>query len=785
MFGQSSSTEEHPDSLLMLPLLFFILLFTPSASAQTIQTERAPDRWQQTRPGFLDGMVEDSRYRTLPEARETQLATDSNFTVLGRWAWGPCQAIDVQGSYAYIGNGPTFQVLDISTPQTPTIVGKYLVDELIYDIKIRDTLAFLATESYLVIVNIGKPQQPTRVGRIFFSSGPTRVAPVDSFAYVATFFGTLRVVDVSNPAAPYFRGSINVGGERPWCLAARGRTVYVGNNQWPGLLIVDARNPDAPTGTYFNINGQGVSAVVRDTLLFVGGGATIEYGQFQIYSISNPLVPSLIGQTNVATLLSNAIAVGGQSAFYLTNDSGVVAIDITNLQQPQVRGLFRRPLRGIGFTALAVSGTDVFVADYDGMRTINIENLDSLRLTSFFPTGGTAEKVFLRDSLAFVASGYSGLWILNVSNPLQPRPVGNILTGGGYASDVVVADSFAYLVNWVNFNPNDTARGLWIVDIATPAQPRIVSHYVGIVRYPNILAPNRLALQGNLLLMAQPDNPTNDATLEIIDVNDPSRPMRLSVYRGQYSLADIAIRDSIAYLARSDSGLKIVDLHNPASPVLLSSLFSSFARGVVTRDNFTYVDRVDTLFVIDITNPSLPQLVGRGRGVTGSSVGRDMAISQNYVYSVESRLASFDVSNATAPVLSGIFQKRFGRGGVDAHGSQVIVSDGAYGVWNLRNDLITSVDNVVRMPTHLALFQNFPNPFNPLTTIEFSTAKTENAMLAVYNVLGERIALLLNTHVHPGKHRIQFDGSRLPTGLYFYRLTTSQETITRKMLILK
>jgi len=45
--------------------------------------------------------------------------TDTVLTVLGRWAWGPCNAVDAEGNYAYIGNGPTFQVIDISEPSTP------------------------------------------------------------------------------------------------------------------------------------------------------------------------------------------------------------------------------------------------------------------------------------------------------------------------------------------------------------------------------------------------------------------------------------------------------------------------------------------------------------------------------------------------------------------------------------------------------------------------------------------------------------------------------------------
>src|SRR5437867_6571716 len=95
------------------------------------------------------------------QSLSTGVETDSNFTVLGRWAWGPCQAVDVRGNYAYIGNGLTFHVLNVSDPQTPTIVGEYVADWIIYDIRLRDTLAFVATEATLLILNIANPQLPT------------------------------------------------------------------------------------------------------------------------------------------------------------------------------------------------------------------------------------------------------------------------------------------------------------------------------------------------------------------------------------------------------------------------------------------------------------------------------------------------------------------------------------------------------------------------------------------------------------------------------------------------
>lgn len=717
-------------------------------------------------------------------AMQEDLATDSNFTVLGRWAWGSCQAVDVQGGYAYIGNGPTFHVLDVSDPQTPFIVGEYVADEIIYDIKLRESLAYVATEATLLILNVADPQQPLRVSELFISSGPIRVAPVDSLVFVATYLGSLRIVDVSNPATPFFRGSIGAGGERPWCLAAKGRFAYVGNLDFPDLAIVNATNPDAPTRTFLNVGGHGLSAWIRDTLLFLGKAPS---PALRIYSITNPATPVLLGQTSLPPALINAVSAGENAAYVSTTDSGMVTVDISDLQQPQIRGRYRRPLYAPGnFTALVPTGTTVYAAYYNGLRVLNVSDIDRPDERAFFPTGGIAEKVFLRDSLAYVASGYAGLWILDVSDPTQPRPVSNILTGGGYATDVVVADSFAYLVNWVYYPPEDTTRGLWVMNVADAHQPSVLSHYAGIVRATQVLTRCRLAVDSNLVLMTQPSNSAYDSTLEVIDVSIPSSPQRKSIIRSQYRIHDIDAHAGSAFVARSDSGVRIFDIRIPESPILLSTALST-ARGVLVSDTILYADRTDTLFAINISNPSQPAIAGGGPGYPFSASPRDLAVSERSVYSSESRLVGFDIANPSNPMMIAMFHKRFSRGGVDAKEQKVILCDGPFGITLLQNDFLVSVRLEPQIGTSRppVLHQSFPNPSNPIAAITYWLPEAMRVDLSVYDILGRVVSNLVDDYQEQGLHVVLWDGKEFASGVYFCRLLSGNTAQNRKLILIR
>jgi len=89
------------------------------------------------------------------------------------------------------------------------------------------------------------------------------------------------------------------------------------------------------------------------------------------------------------------------------------------------------------------------------------------------------------------------------------------------------------------------------------------------------------------------------------------------------------------------------------------------------------------------------------------------------------------------------------------------------------------------VPEALTLNQNYPNPFNPSTTIRFELAAREQVRLAIYDVAGRRVAEILNQTLPAGVHQVEFDGTGLASGVYFYRISTSTVSSTRSMMLIK
>ena len=89
------------------------------------------------------------------------------------------------------------------------------------------------------------------------------------------------------------------------------------------------------------------------------------------------------------------------------------------------------------------------------------------------------------------------------------------------------------------------------------------------------------------------------------------------------------------------------------------------------------------------------------------------------------------------------------------------------------------------LPPSIALSHNYPDPFNPSTTIEYSLDQVQLVRLAVYDVMGRQVGILVSGEQAAGTHRVVFDASHLTSGLYLYRLDTAAGRLTRKMTLLR
>ncbi len=96
-----------------------------------------------------------------------------------------------------------------------------------------------------------------------------------------------------------------------------------------------------------------------------------------------------------------------------------------------------------------------------------------------------------------------------------------------------------------------------------------------------------------------------------------------------------------------------------------------------------------------------------------------------------------------------------------------------------------SIDSDDQLVSEFALKQNYPNPFNPVTNIEFSIPAASHVEISVYNMLGQRMATVVNQNMSAGVHTAQFNAASLSSGVYIYRLQAGDFVQTRRMMLVK
>jgi hypothetical protein len=117
---------------------------------------------------------------------------------------------------------------------------------------------------------------------------------------------------------------------------------------------------------------------------------------------------------------------------------------------------------------------------------------------------------------------------------------------------------------------------------------------------------------------------------------------------------------------------------------------------------------------------------------------------------------------------------------------------GGFGPWSVTWRFTTMPIGIVPIssiiPDRFELYYNFPNPFNPVTNINFdipSAGELTNVQLAVYDITGREIILLVDDNLQPGKYSVSWNADNFSSGVYFYRISAGSYTAIRKMVLVK
>jgi hypothetical protein len=404
--------------------------------------------------------------------------------------------------------------------------------------------------------------------------------------------------------------------------------------------------------------------------------------------------------------------------------------------------------------------------------SLNVERLGSIQMSAY--------QVAVSGNYAYVAAGDSGLRVVNVSDPTQPREVGHCDLRYP-ALDVQIGSEWVFV--WIESLPQN---GLSVIDFSDPADPREVGYYTLPAFGFRARTNARFAVNGNLAVVCDTSN--NHGTAHFIDFADPANPTVVGIFDGGWGWAvamngnlfcygrmgwlgivdisdaansfeaghiggdmdvtSIALRDSIMIAALEGGGAIVFDVSEPASPLSVGGLFpgDGFAN-LDTRITFNSNIALTTLgglTVADISDPRNPYDIGyyhASRPNIGFALG-----DNGLIYAVDSTslgIYRFTPPNAVRPAVTPVLPKEF------------------------------------------SLASPYPNPFNSTVRLSFALPGAGYARLTLDDLSGREVARLADGQFGAGEHSFSYSAGGLPSGVYLIHGQFGGSTRMERVILLK
>ncbi len=701
----------------------------------------------------------------------------------GAWPYGISHAVEIDPdrSLIFLGSGGVVLTLDAADPTQPSLVSedihtKGVVADLFYDT--GDSLLYAACGvGGLEIWDVGDPSSPVRLSslEVLYFDVETPVGNVDvygDYAVVECNFGYVHTIDVSDPANPFqvaFNGQM--GNPAADIYVDATGTVHATGAQFYVRLIL---NPD---GT---LSSAGLKDFSPYGASDVWGNDEVAYVDFSgsLY-ILDLLLPGFPAWSITDMGGIDDFAVHDNHVF-VVNDDGLQIWDASVYNNP----VFVASLPGVPAhpERIVVGDGYAYVTNrQDGLSIIDISTLSAPVEIGTYDVLSIAWETELAGRHAYVAHSDDGLLVLDLMNLERPVLVGQVDTEAE-ARDVKLSGDYAYVA--ASFD------GLRICDISAPEAPFEAAVYDSFRTW-------RVEVQDDVAYAVEAI-PNQPYVIHALDISDPLAPFELDTITMPEIIWELAASGDYLYVATFASGMRVVDISDPTNLTHVNTIFLPDVFDLDIDDERLYVVASDPydggVYVYDLANPLNPTLLGayRETGFAPYHISGD----GSYAYVLDSdEVHLLDVSDPSSmQILDSYMVPGILPAEVNARSSYAFISAGDAGVQIVWNTLAPSgVDDDLGAGARrgqIALSPSVPNPIDNATTIHFWLAEPTRVELAVYDAGGSLVKRLAAGRLASGHHSIRWEGEDefdkpVSSGVYFYRLEASDQSQSRKMLLIQ
>lgn len=597
-----------------------------------------------------------------------------NFEVIDRWPYGPGFSVLLDSNTLYYTNGAVLQIGEVDTQGKVFWLSELVFPGLAYTMAREGNRLYVAVDDQgVAIVDVSSADNSTQLN--FFPAGGRvfGLAVRGDTLYVALGSGGLGVYDCRNLYNPEPLGKL--AGYSIRSLELIDGFLYATDPDY-GLRVIDVSEPIAPSiVSGINLTGQHYGLAL-DSLTHQAWVCSF-YGGVHVVDISDPYYPALEATIPMGGAWS--LDLMPEHAFVAAWDDSVHVINRENYTQLSAAGFDtiqiwpysidvqdnRVALAGFlgswwmlditdslglsvtdgqsrgGVTDEVISHERWLISGMQGSKIAFFPDDQALNPALLLRTEDWPRELEIRGDTLFVAEGWAGLSLYDISEPLEGVDLISRFTEEGIQVwEVELHSGYAYLAC------DDS--GLLAVDLSDPLNPQRMWKLGFSTRVFS------LSISGDTLYAG-----TQDRGIFLVNVADPNSPEVIASHLSSFPIADILLDDAFLYVAEGIHGVSVYDIHSPAWD-LLSEIPSGHASlSLVLEGNILFIaDGSAGIKAYDVQDPSLPHLVGslntggEARGIVISS--DTLTVADGYDGLARIRFLGLDIEESPLEMQSGI-----------------------------------------------------------------------------------------------------------------------------------
>lgn len=685
---------------------------------------------------------------------------DPNLIQVNHWPDGPCYVVEIVDNIAFIGNGASIDIVEITDINQLQFISKITTPGVVKNLKIIDKNVYVADFfNGLYIFSIEDINSPQKIGHYYTDKGYLHDVEIRKhYAYLALEDYGIKVIDLKSIDSPRVVCTYEDINADMFSLEIDGNYLYVADG-FNGVKIFGITYPSSMVlMSEFKTKHIARDIIIKDNHAYIAD----YFNGLQIMDISKPSNPVKLGISINDSLFQEStmgVSVSGNYAYLANLNYGLSVIDIKDPQNPQK--ISSIDTDDFAYSLVADSQY-VFLADrYNGMVIFDCNDPLNPNKIGEYHTSGDVEEIFVKNDIAFIAYGFSGLHIIDFSNPLKPIELTRIKFESN-VTDIHVDSIYIYISH---------TNGFSIYDIQNIYQPIKISQ----IDIPQCM---KFVINKNYLYLT-----CMYSGLKIYDISNIQKPIEISTFPiNGWWYHDIEYANNIIFIAVEMRGLYIFDVNDPYHPELIETWEENF-RFLYTKGDSTYL-HFGYLYIIDSSSPDSLNI-----SHIGDCRGTDFCIIDHLAYFAGQGTRIYDTTNDNNLIEIVYSPIPHYSNDIYVNDKYIYIDEKESGFYIYNKSLVSQIREQEK-PLNFQVLSNYPNPFNATTTIAYKLSSQSNIEVNIYNSLGINVFSKNMGLQNIGNHKFKWNGTdnknnAMSSGIYIIVLKINNRIEIQKMTLLK